>query len=778
LLAAAGFACALSALPLAAQDAIFSNGLENAFFAPADDAEAARFLNQATFGATRPDIAAVRNSGFEGYLDQQMSAATTLARPQLEQWARSENLANRSISNSDRVQQWWNNAARAPDQLRQKMAYALGQIIVVSDRNDFLINEPIQMAEWNDIMVRNAFGNYGTLLREVTFSPMMGRYLTHLRNRKYEITPRCRPDGNPSGTPTDCNNDNNAANGFIITPDNSLVNGQPRAPGGYEIGNNGNEPDENYAREVMQLFSIGLVTRELDFYTIVPDPLEPTQPLATYDQQMIRTLTRAFTGMSYDCSGDQVVQGVTISRSCGSGCTGIQCRFTNTSNLFFTDPPRGPDQPDGDDGQLVHPDWYRPMVCYPRYNDNGRDRRRFQLPGQTPTPPTNTTFDAGVVPPAGAPDAFKALTLSGAVLQTQQAFRGADSKETVPNCEASVLADLTDAQRQECVSYCEDNARSAADLLFNHPNTAPMVARQLIQHFVTSNPSGNYVRRVACVFEGSTADPGECATISPNVRGDLRATLRAVLIDAEARQPFAGQFGKVREPMLRLVAIWRHFGAVPADDGNARLIKRWAQNNPEATYLQRPFGAPSVFNFFEPDYSQPGPIAAANLYSPEFQIINENSSMLTANDLYSRICTAYGTSNNCGAAFSQPSQTGTGTNSDRAYFPVAQIDGVGPGTACANQVPGGCTPAQDVALIDELDVRMMGGEMSGAIGNPNTCLDPTNTGMKAVLYNLLRCGLAGNLGQTGATAAVDARRRKVLYLTHLIAISPEYVHQR
>jgi uncharacterized protein (DUF1800 family) len=756
----AAAAALLLPLPLAAQvcgDCIFTQSFENQFSVPATDAEAARFLNQATFGATRSDISTVRSVGYEGYLDQQMAASATLARPALEVRAAQQRALNQTINQDDRIHLWFNTAVTAPDQVRQKVAHALAQIIVTSDQADALAGEPIQMAEWNDIHVRHAFGNYRDLLREVSFSPMMGKYLTHLRNRKFELTPRCRPNGNPSGLSVDCNSATTAP--FFIAPSDG---------GGtsYSVGNNGNEPDENYAREIMQLFSIGLVTRNMDF-SIVEE--SPGVPLATYDQQMIRTLARAFTGLAYDCTGTRVVQGVTIQQNCSGTrnsvppvnppCTGIDCRFSNLTSLFFNDPPRSRLPNDSGDSSLVHPDFYAPLVCYPRYNDNGRDRKRFQLPGQGPTNPVNTTIQSGVTIPAGAQDADKALVLSGTTLQTIEEFRPGASKETVPDCESTSLAATTPAQRLECVNYCEDSVRSVSDLLFNHPNTAPMVARQLILHLVTSNPSPQYIQRVATVF----ADNGG------GVRGDMRAVVRAILIDPEARQPSAGQFGKVREPLLKLVSVWRHFGAVSADN------RRWGPTNPQTAYLQRPHGAPSVFNFYEPDYQQPGAIAAANLYSPEFQIINENTTMLAANDLFARICSGWnGGNNNCGAtgtaaAFTQPT--------DRAYLPPAQIDAL-PGMSCATQGLG-CSGTDDVALVEELNIRMMGGAMSGAIANPSGCSG--NTGMKSTLHCLLRSGLAGNLGQTNAnaiTAAVDARRRKALYLIHLISISPEYAHQR
>ena len=121
---------------------------------------------------------------------------------------------------------------------------------------------------------------------------------------------------------------------------------------------------------------------------------------------------------------------------------------------------------------------------------------------------------------------------------------------------ASVPADV----QQQCIDYCEGSINQALDLLFNHPNTEVMVARQLIQRLVTSNPTAGYVQRVAQKFANNGA----------GVRGDMKATVRAVLMDAEARRPFnaANQplnFGKVREPMLKQVALWRHFNAISGD---------------------------------------------------------------------------------------------------------------------------------------------------------------------------------------------------------------------
>ncbi|HET9484430.1 MAG TPA: DUF1800 family protein, partial [Xanthomonadales bacterium] len=446
-----------------------------------------------------------------------------------------------------------------------------------------------------------------------------------------------------------------------------------------------------------------------------------------------------FTGLGYACSGTRTVAGRSITRNCN--CTGVACNF-NTTN-FFSTPPR---LTIGNQDDLVHPDRYEPMACYPRYHDTGRDVDGFQLPGAGPvTPPVNTVLDLGGGSiPAGTPQADKALAIAGAVASTIEEIDPGQARDLAANCQSGAL---TDAQRQQCVAYCDQSLANAVDLLFAEPNTASMVARQLIQRFVTSNPSPGYIERVASVFDGSGGP-----------RGDLKATIKAVLLDREARAvPADPNAGKAREPMLKLVHLWRSFGAIPADG------RRWGVPNPERTYLQRPLGAPSVFNFYQPDYRAPGAIEAADLYSPELQIVNENTATQAANDLFTRICTAYGSgsNNNCSGAFTQPSTTGTGTNADRAYFPPAALDAL---------------PADPVALLEELNLRLMDGSMSGTLANPASCNG--HTGMKGTLYNLLQCGLAGTFGDTSANAAVNARRRKILYLMHLIAISPEYAVQR
>lgn len=727
-------------------DLIFADDFEPLVEVPISDSEAARFLTQAAFGPTRSGIDALKSSGFEAWIDAQMALPATLARPFLEQVAVTENLAGRSLTSLYRVQHWFDTAVTAPDQLRQKAAYALGQIIVVSDQDPDLFEETIMMAEWNDLLVRNALGNYRTLLAEVARSPMMGRYLSHLRNRRFELMPRCEdklPPINDNGGEFHPCDSSDATNNGTETP--TIVR-YVLPPGGLVA------PDENFAREVMQLFSIGLVERNLDFTPIEIDG----EPVPTYDQDMIGNTARVLTGLGYACSGPRTVAGQEINRLCG--CTGIDCNFSLSA---FAGTP--PDHTINGAYGLVHPDRYEPLVCYPRFHDIGRDHSGFQLPGPDGTDPAGAEIAlmSGESIPAGTPEAFKPLVLGGAELARIDETSPGEAPDTALNCR---LNNLDQAEKQACVAYCDAGLETSMDVLFEHPNTAVMVARQLIQRLVTSNPSPGYIQRVSEAF----VDNGS------GVRGDLAAVVRAILLDEEARAAPAGgslaeaSDGKPREPMLKLIHIWRALGAV-SETSHPDGFSIWARFNecrpsrwPYCNYLQRPLGAPSVFNFYEPDYTQPGPIAEAELFSPELKIVNESTAILAGNDLYNQICSGYG-SDDCHGPLGTPPALA-------AHFPAEALD-VLPGGACGSS----CTGADDAALIDALDVLLLEGNMSGTLGAPEAPGSPANTGMRGILYRLLREDLAGGLGEPDPQ---DGRRRAILYLTHLVAISPEFATQR
>lgn len=752
-------AVAVSAVALPAQAVgFFVDGFELKFGTPTTDAEAARFLNQATFGATAASISQVRSAGIPGWIDQQIALPSTLSRPFLESLAVSENAAGISLAQSHRVHRWVDVAVTGNDQLRQRVAWALGQIVVASDQDAGLSGEVVMMAEWNDLLVRNAFGNYRTLIAETVRSPMMGRYLTHLRNRKFEIEPRCYDQRPPLSDDTDVNQPGleyhgctaaDATNNSTLTPRIARY----RLPSGGLVA-----PDENFARELMQLFSIGLVQREMDFDPII-DPITGLGA-PTYNQFTVTVLSRVLTGLSYGCSGNRSVAGQAINRTCG--CTGTDCSF-NTGNFFSTPPSLDINLQTG----LVHPDRYEPMICYPRYHDTGRDRAGFQLPGTPPTSPPGATIDlaAGESIPGGTPGAVKLIELGGTTPLGLAEVSPGMAVGTAINCDALNGASPA-ASKAICLTYCNSGVDAAIDLLFNHPNTAVMVARQLIQRFISSNPSRAYIQRVAATF----------ANNGSGVRGDLGAVIKAVLFDIEARRPLgdaenAVDAGKTREPLLKMVQVWRSFGATPATEP----YRRWARfaggcgsfSWPQCAYQQRPLGAPSVFNFYEPDFQTPGAISGLNLVSPELQIINESTAILGANDIYNQVCAGRGTAtnHNCHGPLRTPLPT------DHAWFPDAELDAL-PGGNCGVT----CTTTDDAALIEVINVRLLGGAMSGTLGDLNNPGSTTlNTGARGVLYRLLRTGLTGNFGET---VAQNTRRREVLYLLHLAAIAPEASIQR
>jgi uncharacterized protein (DUF1800 family) len=161
-----------------------------------------------------------------------------------------------------------------------------------------------------------------------------------------------------------------------------------------------------------------------------------------------------------------------------------------------------------------------------------------------------------------------------------------------------------------------NSLRLALDTIFAHPNVAPFVSKQLIQHLVTSNPAPAYVARISAVFENNGS----------GVRGDLRAVVRAILLDVEARtQAIADTttFGKLREPINRLTGWARAFNAGSASGLWNTIGDTSSTSNRLA---QSPGRAPSVFNFFRPGYTPPNTaIATAGLVAPEFQIANEPS---------------------------------------------------------------------------------------------------------------------------------------------------------
>jgi len=212
-------------------------------------AEAYKLLNQATFGATEDEAGRVMTMGFEAWIDSQLQRPPSLQLPHLRSLPPAPGAM--FMFQRDRVDIWFRNALHGNDQLRQRVAFALSEIMVVS-QNGALVDFPYALADYYDVLSRNAFGNYRDLIEEVTLHPAMGIYLSMLGNEK--------PD-----------------------PVNNI------------------RPDENYARELMQLFSIGLVELNLDGTTVLD---AQDQPVPTYDQAIIEGFAHVFTGWTWAFVGD------------------------------------------------------------------------------------------------------------------------------------------------------------------------------------------------------------------------------------------------------------------------------------------------------------------------------------------------------------------------------------------------------------------------------------------------------------------------------------------
>jgi uncharacterized protein (DUF1800 family) len=519
-------------------------------------AGASRLLAQATFGPTAAEVDRVAQTGYAAWIDAQFALPASQLVPNMNQLA-STLAAGSTLNQNHFYESWWKQSVTGDDQLRQRVAFGLSQIFVVSLVDSTVANYPRGVASYYDMLSTNAFGNFRTLLEGVTLHPMMGIYLTSLRNEK------------ESGTRI---------------------------------------PDQNYAREVMQLFTIGL-------YDLNPDgtlKLAAGKPVESYGSDDIVGLSRVFTGWSW------------------AGPDKSNTRFAG-GNAFV-------------DRDIT------PMQQYPNYH---------------------ATLDKN----------FLGVKITGATTG-------------------------------------EADLKVALDRLFNHPNTAPFFARQLIQRLVSSNPSPAYVGRVAAAF----ADNGA------GVRGDMKAVIRAVLLDPEARDDTAGNTSKrLREPVLRFANWLRTFGAKSA---SGRFLIA-ATDDPLTSLGQSAMRAPSVFNFYRPGYTPGnGAVAQAGLVAPEFQITAETSVVGYLNTMRDAIT------------------NGTGTAREVAPTYDAEL-------ALAGK------PAE---LVDRLNLLLTGNRMSASLRN-KVVTAVTSVAVPAATA-------------TNAAAVATANKNRVGLAIFLIMASPEYLVQK
>jgi uncharacterized protein (DUF1800 family) len=445
-----------------------------------------RFLQQATFGSTPLLDEQVRRLGMRVWLGMQFEEPYPSAANPYPNIPLKNSDANAAITSGGcgpapvpttpeyricirdhysmyPVQTWFFREALYGDpQLRHKIAWALSQIWVISGVDT---QQSSHMLAYHKILSDNAFGNYRTLMKQMTLNPGMGNYLDMMRSTK-------------------------------------------------------NSPNENYPREILQLFTVGLFMLNQDG-TVQTDGFG--NPIPTYDQDRINNFTKVFTGWR-------------------------DCRQA---------PPACPNSVVGT------VDYKDPMELVTG-NHDVTAKSLFNYPGAP-----SSTINACV------------------------------------GCNSAAIA-----------TYANNSLDQALDNIFNHPNVGPFVSKLLIQHLVESDPTPAYVGRVAAVFNNNGF----------GVRGDLKAVVRAILLDPEARGDVKTDpnFGKLREPVQLITNVLKatnvkSFDLTQNSDGSLQPL--WGN------LTQNPFNSPTVFNYFPADYVIPG----TTLLGPEFGIMTTGTSIARAN---------------------------------------------------------------------------------------------------------------------------------------------------
>jgi uncharacterized protein (DUF1800 family) len=367
---------------------------------------------------------------------------------------------NDTVSNVQ--QSFFLNSIAGGDQLRLRAAMALNELWVVGADT---VSDPVGYTNYMRTLDNDTLTNYLNVMTDVTLTPAMGDFL-------------------------------------------NMVNNNAPAPGQHA--------NENYAREIMQLFTLGLNKLNPDGTPVLD---ASGNPVPTYTQNDVMDLGRAFTGWTF---------------------------------------PTAP----GKSQQNNNPPYYAsPMI------------------------PVESEHDTG------------AKTILG---------------QSIPAGQSA-----------------EQDLSAALNIIFNHPNVGPFVATQLIEKLVTSNPSPAYVQRVAQAFNTGTFN-----SYGSGKRGDLQATIAAILLDPEARRgdvaaTSVATDGKLREPVVMIVSLCRAFHVKTDGAGLSYEGDQMSENI---------FYAPTVFNFFPPV----NPIPQTTLNGPEFGIFNTNTSLARDNVINDAVYGALG----------------------------------------------------------------------------------------------------------------------------------------
>jgi uncharacterized protein (DUF1800 family) len=422
--------------------------------APLSRTQAARVLAQAAFGGSASDIQNLQNqaNGIQGWLAQQFALPVNPS-GQLSNvaWMQANSLISIQFDTNGVQSSLWRKLISSPDVLRQRILLALTDLFVVNTGATQLTYRGAAAAYYLDQLEANAFGNFKDLLLAVSHTPAMGQYLTFLNSVK----------ANP------------------LT---------------------GTSPDENYAREIMQLFSLGVAQLNLDG-TPISNPNDSGVALATYSQTDVLNMAKVFTGWKLNAAATAYVG-------------------ASAATDMINDPAR---------------------------------------------------FDS-----------------SAKFVLGQTIAAGLDGEQTL---------------------------EAAIGILMQHPNIAPFIARQFIQRLVTSNPSADYVYRVASVFQST--------------QGDMKSIVTAILTDTEATSDQLlsnPQAGKLREPVVRFIQWARTFQLNFSPTDASQWAKIGNLSSPSNALAESPLQSPNVFFFFQPGYSPPQTALYVNgITAPEFGITNESS---------------------------------------------------------------------------------------------------------------------------------------------------------
>ncbi len=458
-----------------------------------------RFLEQATFGPTDALDNRIRRIGLRTWLAEQFEATyagegndypdiplksfdqsdATFGCGMFTSGTPEYRDCQRVHYNQYPLQNWfYKEAFYGNAQLRHRVAWALSQLWVTSGNT---LDQSSWMIAYDKVLSQNAFGNYRTLMKEMTLNPGMGQYLNMTSSTK-------------------------------------------------------NSPNENYPRELLQLFTVGTVMLNQNGTPI----MQNGETVPTYDQDRINNFTKVFTGW----------------RRCGNTVTPECPNATGNSNV---------------------PDYKDPMVLVSSNHD-----------------------------------------LTAKTLFT---YSGSSATTNVPACTG-----CTGTARDD---YANASLDQALDNIFYHPNMPPFVSKFLIQHLVMSDPSPAYVSRISAVFR----DNGF------GVRGDLKAVVKAILLDPEARgdRKTDPTYGKLREPVQLITNIARHFNVRGA---NGTPLSDGVVNSLSSGLSQSVFYSPSVFNYYSPQYIVPG----AAIPGPEFGLMNTGTSIARANLVNTFVFSQVGTS--------------------------------------------------------------------------------------------------------------------------------------